>query len=112
MHAITDEPRHLNARAASHGYGAGQLEAGRLMHGWSSEEIDQRATEVLGEVDLAQAYAQAAPSSYDDYAQRISASGLTLTDDARVAYQAGFDIGFSATLVEGCNALKSHVATQ
>jgi hypothetical protein len=101
VQSITDEVRHLNARAASHGYGAGQIEASRLIDGWSAEELDQHSVEILGQVDLAQAYAQAAPSGYDDYVSRLAAAGETPTEEAKVAYQAGFDIGFSASLVEG-----------
>jgi hypothetical protein len=105
MPTITDELRHTNARAASHGYGAGQIEAARLIDSWPVEELDQRANEVLGQVDLAQAYAQQADNEYDDYVQRATASGTDVSDEARVAYQAGFDIGFSAALVEGCGTL-------
>jgi hypothetical protein len=105
MPTITDELRHTNARAASHGYGAGQIEAARLIDSWPADELDQHAHEVLGQVDLAQAYAQEATDDYDDYAQRAEAGGDHVSDEARVAYQAGFDIGFSAALVEGCNTL-------
>ena len=105
MPTITDELRHLNARAASHGYGAGQIEAGRIIEGWSADEVEERATEVLGQVDLAQAYAQEAETDYDDYAQRVAAAGSEPGQEVRVAYEAGFDIGFSAALVHGCEAL-------
>jgi hypothetical protein len=112
VHFITDDTRHSNARAASHGYGAGQIEAGKLIDGWSIEELDQRAHEVLDEVDQAQAYAQAAPTGYDDYVQRVTAEGGTPSEDARIVYQAGFDIGFSAALVEGCGVLLGHRARE
>ena len=105
MHTITDELRHLNARAASHGYGAGQTEAGRVIEGWSPDEVGERAAEVLAQVDLAQAYAQAAPTDYDDYAQRVAAAGSEPGQESRIAYEAGFDIGFSAALVHGCEEL-------
>jgi hypothetical protein len=106
--SITDETRHLNARAASHGYGAGQIEAGKLIDGWSIDELDERAHEVLDQVDVAQAYAQAASTGYEDYVQRLTAEGGSPTEAAQVVYQAGFDIGFSAALVEGCGALLGH----
>jgi hypothetical protein len=105
VHTITDELRHLNARAASHGYGAGQTEAVRTIEGWSADEAEQRANEVLGQVDLAQAYAQDAETDYDDYARRVAAAGSEPGQEARIAYEAGFDIGFSAALVQGCEAL-------
>ena len=105
VHTITDESRHLNARAASHGYGAGQIEAGRIIEGWSAEEAAQKASEILGQVDLAQAYAQEAETDYDDYAQRVAAAGAEPSAETRIAYEAGFDIGFSAALVHGCEAL-------
>ena len=105
MHSISDEKRHLNARAASHGYGAGQIEAGRLIDGWSIDELEKRAHEVLDQMDMAQAYAQAAPTGFDDYVHRVRAEGSSPTDTAHIAYQAGFDIGFSAALVEGCGVL-------
>jgi hypothetical protein len=105
MPTITDELRHTNARAASHGYGAGQIEAARLIDSWPIDEVDEHANEVLGQVDLAQAYAQEAPSGYDDFVQRAEAGGAPVSDEARIAYQAGFDIGFSAALVEGCGTL-------
>jgi hypothetical protein len=112
MPAITDELRHTNARAASHGYGAGQIEAARLIDSWPVDELDQRANEVLGQVDLAQAYAQEAPNGYDDFAQRAEAGGTSVSDEARIAYQAGFDIGFSAALVEGCGTLMGHAVRE
>ena len=112
MHTITDELRHLNARAASHGYGTGRIESSRLMDGWSTDEVEQRASEVLAEVDLAQAYAQEAETGYDEYAMRASASGFSPSDEARIAYQAGFDIGFSAALIEGCNARVGHALSE
>ena len=69
------------------------------------EEAAQKASEVLGQVDLAQAYAQEAETDYDDYAQRAAAAGAEPGAEARIAYEAGFDIGFSAALVHGCEAL-------
>jgi hypothetical protein len=105
VNTITDELRHLNARAASHGYGAGQTEAGRTIEGWSADEAEQKASEVLAQVDLAQAYAQEAETDYDDYAHRVAAAGLEPGQEARIAYEAGFDIGYSAALVHGCEAL-------
>jgi hypothetical protein len=105
MLTIADELRHTNARAASHGFGAGQIEAARLIDSWPIDELDRRANEILTQVDLAQAYAQEAPNSYDEYVRRAEAGGASISDEARVAYQAGFDIGFSAALVEGCGTL-------
>jgi hypothetical protein len=112
MPTITDELRHTNARAASHGFGAGQIEAARLIDSWPVDELDQRANEILGQVDLAQAYAQEAPSGYDDFTKRAEAGGASVSDEARVAYQAGFDIGFSAALVEGCGTLMGHAVRE
>jgi len=105
VHTITDELRHLNARAASHGYGAGQTEAVRIMERWSADEVEQRASEVLGQKDLAEAYAQEAETDYDDYARRVAAAGSEPGQEARIAYEAGFDIGFSAAMVHGCEGL-------
>ena len=112
MPTITDELRQANARAASHGFGAGQIEAARLIDSWPVDELDQRANEVLGQVDLAQAYAQQAPSGYDEYVQRVEVGGSSVSDEARIAYQAGFDIGFSAALVEGCGTLVGHAVRE
>jgi hypothetical protein len=109
VHTITDELRHLNARAASHGYGAGQIEAGRTIEGWSADEAERKASEVLAQVDLAQAYAQEAETDFDDYAQRVTAAGSEPGQEARIAYEAGFDIGYSAALVHGCEALVGQV---
>jgi len=102
---ISDDTRYSNARAASHGYGAGQIEASRLVGDWSSKEFDRHATEILKDTDQAQAYAQDAPTYYDEFAQRMSAGGVEPTEQTKVAYEAGFDIGFSAALVHGCEAL-------
>jgi hypothetical protein len=118
LHVITDELRHANARAASHGYGAGQIQASRLIDDWSSDDAHRHATEVLADVELAQAYAQSAPSGYDDYADRTGGGDLggshSARDEAdlRTAYHAGFDIGFAAALVEGCGALMGLVARE
>ena len=107
-----DERRLVNARTASHGFGAGQTEARRLIAQWPAEEVGQRATQVLAHVELAQDYAQAAPSLFEEYADRLRAAEpaddqLTRERHATLAaiYQAGFDIGFSSALVEGCDTL-------
>jgi hypothetical protein len=113
MHATeVDERRLTNARTASHGFGAGQTEARRLMAHWPAEEAAQRATQILDHVELAQDYAQAAPSLFEEYLGQLRAADPSddpLTRDRQstlaTIYQAGFDIGFSAALVEACGVL-------
>ena len=112
QHVAVDERRLVNARTASHGFGAGQTEARRLIAQWPADEVGQRATDVLAHVELAQDYAQAAPSLFEEYADRLRAAEpaddeLTRERQATLAaiYQAGFDIGFSSALVEGCDSL-------
>ncbi len=102
-----DQERSANARATSHGYGAGKHEADRLLQQYSPEELAARATQLLEQVELAEAYAQSVPAPVEDYLHEVRAveTGTQLGDD-RVAslatlYRAGFDVGFSATLVEG-----------
>jgi hypothetical protein len=117
-HGDLDEPRVANARTASHGFGAGQTESRWLMSHWSDEEATQHATEILDRVELAQDFAQAAPSSFEDYVARLRAADPAddpLTRDRHAAlgtiYQAGFDVGFSAALVEGCRVLLGRPVT-
>lgn len=112
QHVDVDERRLVSARTASHGFGAGQTEARRLMTQWPTDEAAARAAQILDHVELAQDYAQAAPSLFEEYAEQLRANEPTedqLTRDRHATlaaiYQAGFDIGFSAALVEGSNTL-------
>jgi hypothetical protein len=112
QHVDVDERRLVSARTASHGFGAGQTEARRLMAQWPEDEAGQRAAEILDHVELAQDYAQAAPSLFDEYAEQLRATDPGDDDFTRerratlaAIYQAGFDIGFSAALVEGCDTM-------
>lgn len=105
-HAVIDDLRRTHARAASHGYGAGRIEANRLIGSWPDEEAPAHASAILTDVELAQAYAQEAETDFDEYARRVLEGPFRgAADDLRTAYEAGFDMGFSATLVEGCGAL-------
>ena len=64
-------------------------------------------------MDLAQAYAQSMSAPFEDYRAQLAAgtqSAETLSPDRdetlRTVYQAGFDMGFRAALVEGCAELR------
>lgn len=107
--AVADEVRYANAQAASHGFGAGQVQASRLFDGWEPHEAQGIAGRVLENLDLAQAYAERATPPFADYVNGLKADpdlARTLTPERlttlEMVFLTGFDIGFRATLVERC----------
>jgi hypothetical protein len=116
---VIDELRYAYAQAASHGCGAGQVEARGLVAAWEPEEGRRLAAQVLDNLDLAQAYAQSASTHFEDYAAQLAASEyatekseLSHQDTLMTVYRAGFDIGFRAALVEGCTTLREQPVTE
>jgi hypothetical protein len=115
----TDETRYANAQAASHGFGAGKVLAGRLVAGWTPDEAQREASLILENLDVAQAYAERATVPFEDYLDGLRADeGLarTLTPDRLAALETvfvtGFDIGFRAHLVESLAQVRAGAWTQ
>jgi hypothetical protein len=103
----SDPVRYANAQAASHGFGAGRTQASRLFEGWTGEEIALQASQVLENLELAQAYAEREPVPFEDYVSGLRADddlARTLTPQRlatlETVFVTAFDIGFRACLVE------------
>jgi hypothetical protein len=115
----SDRDRYALAQAASHGYGAGQVEAGRLIEGWDADEALRQANLILENLDVAQAYAERPTVPFDDYENGVRADpdlARTLTPNRlaalRTVFTAGFDIGFRAALVERCDRVRQEQRAQ
>ena len=114
-----DETRYANAQAASHGFGAGKVQASRLVAGWSPEEALREASLILENLDLAQAYAERAGVPFEDYVSGLKADealARTLTPDRlatlEMVFVTGFDIGFRACLVERLDQIRTDAQTE
>jgi hypothetical protein len=116
---VTDDVRYANAQAASHGFGAGQVEANRLIDGWDEDRAHALAPRILEHLERAQAYAERATPPFDDYVAGVRADeelARTLTPQRlhtlETVFVTGFDIGFRATLVERCAQLRERPAPE
>jgi hypothetical protein len=114
-----DETRYANAQAASHGFGAGKVQASRLVAGWSPPEALREASLILENLDLAQAYAERARVPFEDYVSGLKADedlARTLTPDRlatlEMVFVTGFDIGFRACLVERLDQIRTDAQAQ
>jgi hypothetical protein len=114
-----DETRYANAQSASHGFGAGKVQASRLVAGWTQDEALREATLILENLDVAQAYAERATVPFEDYVSGLRADedlARTLTPDRlatlEMVFVTGFDIGFRACLVERLEQLRTNAQTQ
>jgi hypothetical protein len=117
--APTDETRYENAQAASHGFGAGKVQASRLVAGWTQDEALREATLILENLDVAQAYAERAGVPFEDYANGLRADehlARTLTPERlatlEMVFVTGFDIGFRACLVERLDQVRAEAQTE
>jgi hypothetical protein len=114
-----DETRYANAQAASHGFGAGKVQASRLVAGWTQDVALREATLILENLDLAQAYAERAGVPFEDYVNGLKADedlARTLTPDRlatlEMVFVTGFDIGFRACLVERLDQIRTDAQTE
>ena len=114
-----DETRYANAQAASHGFGAGKVQASRLVAGWTPDEALREATLILENLELAQAYAERATVPFEDYVSGLKADealARTLTPDRlatlEMVFVTGFDIGFRACLVERLDQIRTDAQTE
>jgi hypothetical protein len=114
-----DETRYANAQAASHGFGAGKVQASRLVAGWTPDDTLREASLILENLDIAQAYAERATIPFEDYVSGMRADealARTLTPDRLTALETifvtGFDIGFRACLVESLAQIRADAQTQ
>jgi hypothetical protein len=115
----SDETRYANAKAASHGLGAGKVQASRLVAGWAPDDALREASLILENLDLAQAYAERATVPFEDYVSGLRADAAlarTLTPDRlatlEMVFVTGFDIGFRASLVESLTQIRAGVQTE
>lgn len=96
-----DPVRSSYARAASHGFGMGQIEAQRYLAELSDGARQMLSDQLMEKTDRVLALAQARTLPVDDYVSELVAKGLVeQVGGLDMVYRAGFDIGFSAYLVE------------
>ncbi len=97
------------ARAASHGFGLGQTEARRYVSELSPQDAETLHAELAGQVDFTWALAQNHPVPFGEYVSELPADGRADQGELERVYRAGFDIAFSAFLVESLNAATAAV---
>lgn len=99
--ATIDRTRTSYAKAASHGLGMGQIEARRYMAELSEDDLNALHAQLLQDVELSRTLAQGRSVPFSDYVTELVEKGqVERGERLEVVYRAGFDIGFSACLVE------------
>jgi hypothetical protein len=97
-----DPARATAARVTSRGLGMGQIEARRYLAELSTEDQSALADALITNVDKAQELAQHVNVPIGEYVGELVTKGEVGNADAdlEVLYRAGFDVGFTACLVE------------
>jgi len=107
--AGVDSARAAAAMVTSRGLGLGQIEAQRFLRGLTPEQRQTLANDLQEDVEAAQALAQSRAVPVADYVGELVAKGEVdvAGADLDVLYRAGFDVGFTATLVESIGKVAS-----
>ncbi len=103
----TVDPGRLSAAlVTSRGLGLGQIEAQRLIGELTDEQRAALATDLRGDVEMAQVLAESRTVPFEDYVRELVAKGEVEESgaDLGVLYRAGFDVGFRTRLVESVAA--------
>ena len=97
-----DQARATAARITSRGLGIGQIEARKYLAELSEEDRSALAETFVVNVDKAQELAQHADVPIDEYVSELVTKGEVGETSANLEtlYRAGFDVGFTACLVE------------
>jgi hypothetical protein len=101
-----DSARSNYAKAASRGYGMGQIEARRFIAEQSEEDLEALRAALVGDIERSEILGQRRSVPFGDDVRELVAKGqLEALDSLEVVYRAGFDIGFRAHLVESLTAV-------
>ena len=99
--ATIDRARTSYAKAASHGLGMGQIEARRYMAELSEDDLIALHGQLIQNVEVSRTLAQSRPVPFDEYvAELVDKGQVERGERLDLVYRAGFDVGFSACLVE------------
>src|SRR5262245_65873788 len=106
----TDPARISYAKAASHGFGMGRVEGRRYVEGLAGADLEALRSRLKADMNVSWAMAQARPIPFaDDVRELVAKRRLDPEDSLDLVYRAGFDIAFSAYLVEAVTAATARV---
>jgi hypothetical protein len=104
-----DNPRSAYAKAASRGFGMGQIEARRFIAEQSEQDLEGLRAALVDDVERSAGVGQQRSVPFGDYVGELVAKGqLEPQDSLEVVYRAGFDVGFRAYLVESLTAVDTY----
>jgi hypothetical protein len=97
-----DSARLNAALVISRGLGLGQIEGQRFLGELTDEQRATLATDLQGDVEMAQALAESRTVPFEDYVGELVAKGEVEESGADLValYRAGFDVGFRTRVVE------------
>lgn len=99
--ATIDRARTSYAKAASHGLGMGQIEAKRYLAELSEDDLNRLHAQLVQDVEASRTLPQSRSVPFNDYVAELVGKGqVEQGDRLELVYRAGFDVGFSAYLVE------------
>jgi hypothetical protein len=101
-----DSARSNYAKAASRGFGMGQIEARRFIAEQNQEDLEALRAALGEDIERSEILGQRRSVPFGDDVRELVAKGqLKAQDSLEVVYRAGFDIGFRAYLVESLTAV-------
>jgi len=97
-----DPARATAARVTSRGLGVGQIEARKYLAELTDEDRSTLADALIANVDKGQELAQHVDVPIDEYVGELVTKGEVGDAGAnlKILYRAGFDVGFTACIVE------------
>ena len=106
---IEIEPVRLTyARAATHGFGIGRIEAQRYLADLAEDELGLLREAMSRDPEITQGLAQERQVPFHDYIAELTGKGLLEQRECLdLVYRAAFDIGFRAYLIEAQNSAAS-----
>lgn len=100
--AALDSARTANAVIVSRGLGLGQVEARRYLAGLDDDQFTALVSRLQEDLNTSHELAQRCEVPFRDYLDELVQKGEITGAGAEVEalYRAGFDVGFTASLVE------------
>ncbi len=107
-----DPARAAAALVTSRGLGLGRIEAQRYLHSLTPEQRQALVSDLQEDVAAANGLAQGRPVPFEDYVGELVAKGEVDKAGANLdmLYRAGFDVGFTAVLVESVGIPSTRMA--
>jgi hypothetical protein len=107
--ARLDSARTANAVVVSRGFGLGQVEARRYLAGLDDDQVAKLVTSLHEDLNTSHELAQRCEVPFAEYVSELVQKGEVgeAGADLESLYRAGFDVGFSARLVESLESAVS-----